>query len=234
MAVAVASASAGTITQSIISGYAEVFEFEADTGEINDVTVDQYVSSDVAYLVITDSNNVISVPRPSIDEESHCTLSSDSLTATCTTELNWEINDQVESIYLGDEGDTYDGNAFRVYGEGGRDTLVVSDTGGQILDGGSGNDTLTSSGGPSLYGGSGNDTIWGSSYSDWIYPEDGADVVFARGGDDHIRADDDAGWFNDSINCGAGSDDVEADNVARTGAQDAVSSNCEDVTWTRF
>jgi Ca2+-binding RTX toxin-like protein len=86
-----------------------------------------------------------------------------------------------------------------------------------------GDDTLVNHGQvhSRLDGGEGNDRVVGGSKADVIYGGDGEDDIAGRGGNDRIRT---AGFWADTIGCGAGRDTVFADSL------DSVGPRCESVT----
>src|SRR5688500_3123381 len=110
---------------------------------------------------------------------------------------------------------------IQVFGQGGNDTLTVSETNGALpkanLFGGSGNDTLTGgSGGDMLFGQSGNDLLlgkggfdflFGGSENDVLTGGDADDQVFGESGDDRMVWN--PGDDTDLNEGGAGSDTVE-------------------------
>lgn len=100
---------------------------------------------------------------------------------------------------------TGDGNNV-VFGSAGNDIIrgEASATGGDILQGGNGNDRLTAGTGPAAFsGGAGNDIITGGPGGDLVFGGAGGDVVRTDGGNDQVFGE--AG--NDSLT-GDGQDDV--------------------------
>src|SRR5687768_4107587 len=110
---------------------------------------------------------------------------------------------------------------IQVFGQGGNDTVTLSETNGALpranLFGGTGNDTLTGgSGGDQLFGQAGNDTLlgkggfdflFGGSENDTLTGGDADDQVFGESGDDRMIWN--PGDDTDLNEGGAGSDVVE-------------------------
>lgn len=110
---------------------------------------------------------------------------------------------------------------IEVFGQGGNDTLSLSETNGALpaawLFGGAGNDVLTGgSGADQLFGQEGNDTLLGKGGLDLLFGGDGNDVltggtgddmVFGQGGNDRMIWN--PGEGTDLNEGGAGTDTVE-------------------------
>ena len=94
----------------------------------------------------------------------------------------------------------------------------------ELADGGKAGDTLMANralaGGVTLNGGGGIDTITGTDQGDRLQGNPGRDTIIALDGNDRIAARDNA---TDDINCGIGTDSVEADPSIE------LMSNCETV-----
>jgi Ca2+-binding RTX toxin-like protein len=94
----------------------------------------------------------------------------------------------------------------------------VSSTVEEVV-GGSGDDRMTGSSGPnSFIGGPGNDILQGQDGNDALEGGAGADMLEGGNGDDAVRSRD---AVADTVNCGAGTDSIDADAV------DTVAADCE-------
>ncbi len=116
-------------------------------------------------------------------------------------------------------------------GTGGNDVLIGNDN-PNLIDGKGGNDTLCGLGGGDTIGGrSGNDRIDGGAGDDVLRGQDGRDLIIGGTGSDKINsgAGDDviraADGEVDTIDCGLGTDTVEADRI------DRIARNCENVSF---
>ncbi|WP_394751827.1 calcium-binding protein [Crenothrix sp.] len=115
-----------------------------------------------------------------------------------------------------------------INGDFGNDTMR-GDLGNDSLDGGFGSDNIrggegddTLKGGPdndTLRGENGVDILRGEFGNDFLIGGDGKDKMFGDFGDDKLKADD---GFNDTVDCGAGSDQADIDDGLRDDT-----SNCE-------
>lgn len=131
----------------------------------------------------------------------------------------------VSATFSGDEAGTYtmgpNSGTFSEFevlrGSDGADTINASaDTGGMVLEGGAGADTITGgSGEDTILDGSGNDTIWGGEGADTIgdwTTSSGNDVFHGEGGNDRLIAGNDAdtvfGDAGDDYLSGAGGNDL--------------------------
>lgn len=100
--------------------------------------------------------------------------------------------------------------------------LLETSTAADTLAGGQGNDELDSGGGDdNVSGGDGKDSIHAGEGNDTIDGGYGSDAIDAGAGNDHVEVAD---GFADSIQCGAGTDSVNADQF------DQIGGDCESVT----
>jgi Ca2+-binding RTX toxin-like protein len=112
-------------------------------------------------------------------------------------------------------------NMIQVFGQGGNDTIALSETNGALpkanLFGGTGNDVLTGgSGNDQIFGQAGNDTLLGKGGSDFLFGGSENDVLTGGDADDQVfgeSGDDRMVWNpgddTDLNEGGAGTDTVE-------------------------
>jgi hypothetical protein len=138
-------------------------------------------------------------------------------------------NDTIEDGGDGPEHDVIDGGAgtdLLAY-DARKDALDVSltppasnedqITGVENLRGGDGNDLLFGSAGPNtIDGGAGNDTIYGGAGNDILSGGLGSDIVIGGAGNDNLDPGD--AKVPNSVDCGPGTDKVEASATARLDA----------------
>ena len=93
---------------------------------------------------------------------------------------------------------------WKMYGEGGNDTLIGANFNDSIY-GGTGNDSLSGSlGSDRIYGESGNDRLFGEVGNDSLYGSSGDDYLSGGSGDDYLAA----GSGDDILLSGSGNDRI--------------------------
>ena len=113
----------------------------------------------------------------------------------------------------------------KLIGHAGKDGMNGG-LGEDTLKGLAGNDTLDGAENPDrLEGGDGNDTLLGQGNSDTLFGGKGDDVLRGGAGNDFIESREPEGTasVDDGVDCGNGSDTVEAD------LKDSVQADCEEV-----
>jgi Ca2+-binding RTX toxin-like protein len=123
--------------------------------------------------------------------------------------ISWSLKNGDDVVTI---NSSFSGSLFRtdgqphlsgVEGGAGNDTIVVSGTGSDTVNGGAGNDNITSGvGNDLLTGGDGNDTINGSSGNNNVDGGTGNDSITTTTGTDTVAGGD----GNDTLAAGAGAD----------------------------
>ena len=143
------------------------------------------------------------------------TLSPDGVAGDGAAGENDDIGADVTAIYAGNGADDMHGTAGRnVFDGAGGDDELIGDEGDDQLDAGTGDDRITAGGGQDvLGGGDGDDVLDGGPGSDDFWGDEvilGCAPAGCVTGQDRIHARD---GEPDAVDCGPGSDWVEADSV---------------------
>jgi len=216
-----AAAQASSFTA--VLGSPNVVTFQAEPGETNILDVNT-VSAPFAF---SDSGAELSAGGACVAVDQH---SADCSSATNGAyAINAYLGDRDDSarvvsafnssIWAGRGNDTVYGDSFgmggaHVYGEAGDDTITAHGEGGQLADGGPGNDVIYAGGfvgSASAFGGSGNDTI----YAQWDLANQASGTLDGGVGNDTIIAQPTG--FASSASGGGGNDTIAIQGPAVSG-----------------